>query len=295
MSPSRRRHDVHSRFARAHLRTRDERAVYFTLVAESASSWSAEEMARLKDLDTGKTAAVLDRYAAVGIVDALDVPSGRRYRWRSDMTYLLGAEPGARPIDPVCGMTVHDETPYRARDTIGRTRLFCSAVCLARFQGQQDRTALDETAVEGSARSPQRGGSRHGSKRPPTPSTDTHPSHGPQRHAPVLTLLYVDDCPGFFVAAERLRVALGLSGADRLLVRAQPGRHGESGVAAGFTGSPTLLVNGVDPFPPAVPTTVLGCRFYRTETGLDAAPSVQQLVTVLRAHLTEPPARESLT
>lgn len=51
---------------------------------------------------------------------------------------------------------------------------------------------------------------------------------------------------------------------------------------AGFAGSPTLLINAVDPFPATAPTTRLGCRYYLTETGLDAAPSVEQLITALR-------------
>lgn len=128
-------YDVHARFARAHLQTRVERAVYFTLVAQLAPSWSAPEIARLKDLDPCCVEAVLDRYAAGGIVEVTDAPAGRRYQWRSDMSYLFGAGPSAPELlDPVCGMTVDKQTPFRIDDPLGRLWVFCSAICLSTFQ-----------------------------------------------------------------------------------------------------------------------------------------------------------------
>ena len=54
-------YDVHSRFAQVHLRTPAERTVYFTLVAQLAESWSAVEIAGLKDIDVATVEAVLDR------------------------------------------------------------------------------------------------------------------------------------------------------------------------------------------------------------------------------------------
>lgn len=254
-------HDVHSRFARAHLRTREERAVYFTLVAQLATSWSAAELAQLKHLDPDAVVTVLNRYTVAGIVEAIDAPTGRRFRWRSDMAYLYGAEPGATStVDPVCGMTVDEATPHRVRDVHGRTRLFCSAGCASMFS-HKSATSNGSDAV------------------------DPHPVTGPERGPGVLTLLYVERCPGFPLLAERLRAALARSWADRLLVRARVIREVQP-PAAGFAGSPTLLVNGVDPFPTTAPATGLGCRYYRTETGLDAAPSVEQLVTALRTRST---------
>lgn len=98
--------DVHSRFARAHLRTPAERAVHFTLVAQLVESWSAVEIARLKDIDVGTVEAVLDRYADAGVVAVVDSMVGSRYRWCSNMGYLFGGgSSGVTMIDPVCGMT----------------------------------------------------------------------------------------------------------------------------------------------------------------------------------------------
>ena len=129
------RYAVQARFARAHLRTGAERAVYFTLVAQLAPSWSAPEIARLKDLEVRTVEAVLDRYAAAGIVEAIDIPAGWRYQWRSDISYLFGTGPSAPELlDPVCGMTVDKWTPFRYDDPLGGLWVFCSAICLSTFQ-----------------------------------------------------------------------------------------------------------------------------------------------------------------
>ena len=127
-------HDVHSRFAQVHLRTRAERAVYFTLVAQVAKSWSAVEIANLKNLDVETVEAVLDRYADAGVVDVVDSATSVRYRWCSDMSYLFGSSSSADATDPVCGMRMSSETPHRLEDGSGARWLFCSAMCLATFR-----------------------------------------------------------------------------------------------------------------------------------------------------------------
>jgi YHS domain-containing protein len=129
------RYDLYERFAGEHLRTRAERVVYFTLVAQTRASWSAAEIAALSALDSPIVGAVLDGYEAAGIVEADESRPGRRYRWRSDMTYLFGdGVGGADLIDPVCGMRVAGDTPYSAVDAGARRWTFCSALCLAVFE-----------------------------------------------------------------------------------------------------------------------------------------------------------------
>jgi hypothetical protein len=49
---------------------------------------------------------------------------------------------------------------------------------------------------------------------------------------------------------------------------------------ADFPGSPTILIDGRDPFAGATPVGPV-CRRYPTEHGLDFAPSLEQLVEVL--------------
>lgn len=52
----------------------------------------------------------------------------------------------------------------------------------------------------------------------------------------------------------------------------------------GFTGSPTLWLDGADPFaqPDAVPA--LACRVYAAPEGLAGSPTVDQLANALTAH-----------
>ncbi len=50
-----------------------------------------------------------------------------------------------------------------------------------------------------------------------------------------------------------------------------------------FRGSPTVLVNGGDPFAQESDPVGLSCRVFRTPDGLRGAPTVDQLVSVLRA------------
>lgn len=130
-------YDIHSRFAQVHLSTPAERAVYFTLVAQLADSWSAVEIASLKGLDVKAVEAVLDRYADVGVVAIVESEVGVRYRWCSDMRYLFGAGSSeVTMIDPVCGMTIDAATPYRMADGSGTLWLFCSSTCLASFRAR---------------------------------------------------------------------------------------------------------------------------------------------------------------
>ena len=128
------RHDVYSRFARRHLDTREERAVYLSLVGQEASSWSARELAERNHGDPADTERVLEEFEAAGVVEAIDSPEGRRYLWRSDMNYLFG-EGGDNPgwVDPVCGMPVLADSPYVADDPYHRPRRFCSSLCRGAF------------------------------------------------------------------------------------------------------------------------------------------------------------------
>ena len=48
-----------------------------------------------------------------------------------------------------------------------------------------------------------------------------------------------------------------------------------------FRGSPTILVDGVDPFDSEETGYGLMSRVYRTEDGIDGAPSKRQLLDVL--------------
>lgn len=97
-----------------------------------------------------------------------------------------------------------------------------------------------------------------------------------------VTVLYFGGCPSWQTAVERLRTA-----ATRARVPVQVGTRtvetmGEA-QRVGFTGSPTILVNGVDPFAQAGQAPALACRVYATPYGLAGSPTVDQLIDALTA------------
>jgi hypothetical protein len=55
----------------------------------------------------------------------------------------------------------------------------------------------------------------------------------------------------------------------------------EEAEGVGFAGSPTILIDGRDPFRGGA-APGLACRRYSTEAGLEGAPSVTQIVDALR-------------
>jgi hypothetical protein len=89
-----------------------------------------------------------------------------------------------------------------------------------------------------------------------------------------LEVLAVEKCPHVAEFEERLTVALaGIEGAA--ICRRAIASEAEA-VAAGMHGSPTLLVDGIDPFAAPGQPTSLSCRL--------ALPSVEELRRVLTAH-----------
>jgi hypothetical protein len=99
-----------------------------------------------------------------------------------------------------------------------------------------------------------------------------------------VSLLYVDDCPNRQLAEGRLAEALGRVGKPDQHVEHRVIATDEEAQAARFRGSPTILVDGEDPFEgDDTGPFGLSCRVYRSETGLAGSPTVDELVAVLRA------------
>ncbi|MGW1884941.1 organomercurial lyase [Streptomyces sp. NPDC001970] len=96
-----------------------------------------------------------------------------------------------------------------------------------------------------------------------------------------ITVLTVPDCPNAPVIEERIaRAAAGRSVKVELVEVADQ----EQAARLGMTGSPTVLIDGVDPFAvPGAPAS-LSCRLYRGADGrVEGAPSVVELRHVLDA------------
>ena len=93
-----------------------------------------------------------------------------------------------------------------------------------------------------------------------------------------VTLLYFDGCPHWHQADELLR---GLQAELGFTLGHGVVETPEAAADIGFVGSPTLLVDGVDPFGTGGEQTGLACRMYDTPDGFRGFPTVAQLRTVL--------------
>ena len=94
-----------------------------------------------------------------------------------------------------------------------------------------------------------------------------------------VTLLYFDGCPNWQVADQRLR---RLADEHGLTVDYRKVDTPEEAERVGFAGSPTVLVDGVDPFATGDEPAGLACRVYVTEDGPQGSPSLDQLRAALR-------------
>ena len=95
-------------------------------------------------------------------------------------------------------------------------------------------------------------------------------------------LLYVDGCPHLAEADARIRAALEAVGRGGLAIEQVLVSSQDEAEAMGFLGSPSVRIDGEDPFTEAGAAAGLSCRLYRTDRGSDGAPSVEQLTEVLR-------------
>ena len=94
-------------------------------------------------------------------------------------------------------------------------------------------------------------------------------------------LLYFEGCPNWRVTDERLRTALRLAGIAAGIEHRQVGSQEEANRRR-FAGSPSIRIDGRDPFPSAPAAFGLTCRIYPTPGGPAGAPTLDQLVEVLR-------------
>jgi hypothetical protein len=94
-------------------------------------------------------------------------------------------------------------------------------------------------------------------------------------------LQYFDGCPNWLETDTRLREALAAVGRGDVDVEHILVSTAQDAEAVHFHGSPTVLVDGVDPFAEPGAAVGLSCRLYRTATGSAGAPTVKQLVEVL--------------
>lgn len=102
-----------------------------------------------------------------------------------------------------------------------------------------------------------------------------------------ITVLTVPDCPNAPLA--RARITAALAGRDVAVEQIEV-RDDEQAAALGMTGSPTIQLDGIDPFAPEGAAPSVSCRLYRAADGTTSgAPSVTDLHRALaEAGLPEP-------
>ncbi len=95
-----------------------------------------------------------------------------------------------------------------------------------------------------------------------------------------IDLLYVRDCPHRSLARDHLDAAL-VRTRLRAVVREREVHSSEEAARLGMRGSPTILIDGQDPF--AIPDEPAGlsCRLYQSGAGVGGAPTVDQLAEAL--------------
>lgn len=93
-----------------------------------------------------------------------------------------------------------------------------------------------------------------------------------------VTLRYFDGCPNWEVTDRRLR---GLGAELGFTLAHERVETPEEAERLGFAGSPTVLLDGVDPFATGEEPTGFACRVYATPDGPQGSPTLEQLRDVL--------------
>ncbi len=102
-----------------------------------------------------------------------------------------------------------------------------------------------------------------------------------------VSLLYFDGCPNHHDTLSLLNTVLGETsweGTVQLVNVGSPERAEE----LNFRGSPTVLINGIDPFLDHGAPTGLSCRIYATASGFQGVPPEQELRTAIMSSIARP-------
>ncbi|MDQ2738313.1 MAG: hypothetical protein M3Y35_06800 [Actinomycetota bacterium] len=95
-------------------------------------------------------------------------------------------------------------------------------------------------------------------------------------------LLVIADCPNGTRAAALLCSALRNLGLGRVEITTTVITSPEHAERRGFTGSPTILIDGNDPFPEPDQPSALACRVYPTSSGPGGIPDLRMLREALK-------------
>lgn len=100
-----------------------------------------------------------------------------------------------------------------------------------------------------------------------------------------ITLQYIDECPNWQTTAAHLATLVN-QGLNATIGYELIDSH-EAAVGRGFRGSPSVLIDGADPFADEKAPVGLACRIYRTDNGYAGSPSLSQLRHAVRSESKE--------
>jgi len=95
-----------------------------------------------------------------------------------------------------------------------------------------------------------------------------------------IEVLVIPDCPHQTPATELIATALASTGVSANVTITTITTHDQA-QRRGFTGSPTILLNGSDPFATPDSPAALTCRLYPTPDGLRGVPDLRHLCQAL--------------
>lgn len=96
-----------------------------------------------------------------------------------------------------------------------------------------------------------------------------------------IDVLHIEECPNWEQLGTILDGLLSGLGAVDMHPRFVLIRTREEAAAVPFAGSPTILIDGIDPYADATPTTELACRVYRDGRHMVGLPTRESLRRVL--------------
>lgn len=100
-----------------------------------------------------------------------------------------------------------------------------------------------------------------------------------------MTVVYFEGCPSWQEAGRRMRLALEQAGKVDVAIAFVAVATQAEAAAAGFRGSPTILVDGADLFPGMPEPSGLSCRVYATAGGVAGVPGLVDLTAALESRL----------
>lgn len=103
-----------------------------------------------------------------------------------------------------------------------------------------------------------------------------------------IDLLLVPNCPHAGQARATLTAAIAEAGISTQPIVTTVISDDEQAQLWGFTGSPTILLNGVDPFADPDAPIGIACRIYRTATGVSGIPDQNTLREALLREVERP-------